>query len=77
MRDANKTLGFPGDKVACFGILIGVERSKLIWIGVFIGGIVGGYVPALWGSGVFSVSSIIFSGIGSFIGIWLGFKLGE
>lgn len=54
-----------------------MDRSKLIWLGVFVGGAVGGYVPALWGSGVFSMSSVIFSGLGSILGIYLGFKLGE
>lgn len=54
-----------------------MERSKLVWFGLFVGGAIGGYVPMLWGAGLISMSSIIFSGIGSFIGIYLGFKLGE
>jgi hypothetical protein len=54
-----------------------MDRSKLIWLGVFVGGAVGGYVPALWGGGVFSMSSIVLSGIGSIAGIWLAFKISD
>ncbi|MDD5032859.1 MAG: hypothetical protein PHC85_01965 [Candidatus Pacebacteria bacterium] len=52
------------------------SRSS-IWIGLFLGSIVGSYIPALWGAGIFSFSSIIFSGIGAILGIWVGFKLGQ
>ena len=54
-----------------------MERNKLIWLGLFVGGAVGGYIPAVWGGSMLSMSSIFLSAVGSFIGIWLGFKLGE
>lgn len=41
-----------------------------------IGGTLGAYVPLLWGDSAFSVTSVILSGIGGILGIWLGFKLG-
>ena len=44
---------------------------------MFIGSTIGGFVPALWGAGFFSVSSIIFSALGGAAGIWLGFKVSE
>ncbi len=47
----------------------------LIWIGVFIGSTVGGLIPSLWGAGLFSFSSLLFSALGGFAGIWLGFRL--
>lgn len=53
-----------------------MDSKKLIWIGMFVGSALGSYVPSLWGSGVFSFSSIIFGALGGFAGIWLGFKLG-
>ena len=53
------------------------ERSKSIWIGLFIGSAIGGYIPALWGSGMFSFSSVIGSAIGGILGIWLGYRMGE
>jgi len=45
--------------------------------GLFLGSLAGGYVPLLWGGSVFSFSSIIFSAIGAFAGIWLGFKIAQ
>lgn len=42
-----------------------------------IGGTVGAYVPMLWGDSGFSMSSVIFSGVGGILGIWIGFKLGN
>jgi len=51
--------------------------KKYIWIGLFLGGTVGGLIPSLWGADSFSISGIIFSLIGSIFGIWLGFKTGE
>lgn len=40
-----------------------------------IGGWAGGYVPTLWGASGFSVSTIIFNGLGALLGIWVGFKM--
>ena len=54
-----------------------MERSKLIWLGLFLGSAIGGFVPSLWGSGIFGMGGVIGSAIGGFLGIWLGFKLGE
>ena len=42
-----------------------------------IGGVVGGYIPMLWGDSGFSLASVFFSGVGGFVGIWLGYKLGN
>jgi len=49
-------------------------EKKTIYLGMIIGGVAGGYVPALWGAGLFSVSSIIGSAIGAILGVWLTFK---
>jgi hypothetical protein len=56
---------------------VAVERSKLIWIGLFVGSGVGGYLPALWGADLISISAVIGSAIGGIVGIWLGFRMGE
>lgn len=42
---------------------------------MFIGSAVGGFVPMLWGDGAFSPSAIIWTGVGGFLGIWVGFKI--
>ena len=56
---------------------INMERKKLIWLRLFVGSTVGGFIPSLWGSDLISMSGVIGSAIGGIIGIWLGFRLGE
>jgi predicted MFS family arabinose efflux permease len=51
--------------------------SRAIWFGIFIGSAIGGLVPELWDAGTFSYSSVVFSGIGAFAGLWIGLKLGD
>lgn len=54
-----------------------MESKQLIWVGLFVGSTVGSFLPALWGGDLLSFSSIIFSGIGGIVGIYLGFKMGQ
>jgi len=51
--------------------------KTFIWTGIVSGSIIGGFVPLLWGAGVFSGWSIITSGIGSLAGIWIGVKVSK
>ncbi len=53
-----------------------MNQKSLIWIGLFLGSTIGSFIPLLWGAGMFSFSSILFSTAGSIAGIWLGWKLG-
>jgi len=46
-----------------------------IWIGVFIGSTIGGFVPALWGGDMLSLPGVLTSGIGALAGIWAAMKL--
>lgn len=52
-----------------------MSRGVLITIGLSIGSAVGGYVPLLWGDSFLSFTSIVTSGIGSIIGIWIMYKI--
>ncbi len=54
-----------------------MSRKTLVWIGLSIGSLVGAYVPFLWGADVLSFSPLLSSAAGGFLGIWLGFKLGD
>lgn len=50
----------------------------LIWIGITVGGLVGAYIPVLWGDHNFlGAASILFSAVGSLAGLWLGYKIGK
>jgi hypothetical protein len=51
--------------------------KTFIMIGLFLGSIAGGYIPLLWGGSVFSISSILLSGAGALVGIWLGFRVAQ
>jgi uncharacterized membrane protein YoaK (UPF0700 family) len=52
-------------------------ETKLIWLGMFVGSTIGGFVPMLWGDGALSLSSVFFSAVGGVLGIWLGYRLGH
>ncbi|MCX6703454.1 MAG: hypothetical protein NTV02_02075 [Candidatus Zambryskibacteria bacterium] len=54
-----------------------MQSKKIIFLTMTVGGYVGSYIPALWGTGEFSFASIIFSAIGGFAGIWLGYKISQ
>jgi hypothetical protein len=54
-----------------------VSRRAYIWTGLVVCSTIGGFIPELWGAGPFSYSSILFSGFGGFVGIWIGYKLGS
>ncbi len=47
----------------------------MIWLGMFIGSIIGGLIPSLWGAGILSVWSLVLSGVGAIIGIIIGYKM--
>ena len=49
--------------------------KMLITTGMIVGSFAGSYLPVLWGGSVFSVSSILWGGVGGLLGIWAGFKV--
>ncbi|MBU6389218.1 hypothetical protein KGQ71_01745 [Patescibacteria group bacterium] len=54
-----------------------MSTKTWIWIGIFVGSTVGGYLPVLFGQDVFSNWSIFGSFIGGLFGIWAGYKVGN
>lgn len=52
-----------------------MESKRIIYIGMFLGGAIGGYIPTLWGAAYFSLSSVFFNAIGAIVGIYIAFKL--
>ncbi len=51
--------------------------KTLIFTFLFIGSVIGGYIPLLWGGSIFSLSSILWSTLGGFAGIYVGFTIGR
>ena len=54
-----------------------MDRKKLIWLGLFVGSTVGGFIPSIWDSSMVSMSGILGSAIGGILGIWLGLRISE
>ena len=52
-----------------------MSRKAMIMIGMIIGSLAGGYVPGLLGIGGFSLASLLGSGAGGILGIWIAFQL--
>ncbi len=42
-----------------------------------IGGAIGGLIPELWGAGLFSLSSVLFTALGGFAGIYVGYRISQ
>ncbi|MFA5030231.1 MAG: hypothetical protein WC495_01405 [Patescibacteria group bacterium] len=51
--------------------------KSIIYLGMFIGSFVGGWVPTLWGANPLGLESVLGGLIGGFLGIWGGFKLSK
>jgi len=51
--------------------------KTLIIFSMILGSYAGSYLPVLWGGSVFSMTSVFFSGIGGFLGIWAGYRLAQ
>lgn len=55
-----------------------METKTYIWIGIFIGGAIGGWLGAALDHGNYlGFLSIIMSGAGSIAGVFAGYKLGN
>ncbi len=54
-----------------------MNLKLLVWIGIFIGSTIGGYVPMLWGAELLSVSGVIGSVIGGLLGIYAAYKFNQ
>jgi len=52
-----------------------MSRKKKIILGIFVGSIAGGYLPAIFGSDELSMISLLGSFVGGIFGIWIAYKL--
>lgn len=51
-----------------------MSSKAIYYLAAFIGSIIGAYIPALWGAGLFSFSSVLFSALGGIAGIVIVWK---
>jgi len=49
----------------------------LVFLGMTIGSMAGGYIPVFFGADLISYSSVFFSAVGAIIGVWIGYKLSD
>lgn len=50
----------------------------MIWIGITVGGLVGGWIGAMFDHGnALGGWSILLGGVGSLVGIWVGIKASD
>ncbi|MCL5003954.1 MAG: hypothetical protein M1352_01640 [Patescibacteria group bacterium] len=54
-----------------------MSTKTFVFLGMILGSIVGGYLPAFFGVGIFSFSSIILSGLGALAGIYLAYRISK
>jgi hypothetical protein len=55
-----------------------MSRKTLIYIGIAVGGVIGTWLGAKFDNGnLFGIWGIVLGTVGSFAGIWAGFKLGS
>jgi hypothetical protein len=52
-----------------------MSPKATVTITVFIGSIIGGYIPVLLGMSFLSMWGLVTSAIGGIIGIWIGMKI--
>jgi hypothetical protein len=50
-------------------------EKKAIWVGMFVGSTLGGFVPMLWHASLFSLWGIVLSTVGGLVGIWAGYRV--
>lgn len=70
----HRRTGFASPRGA--GFKLGKLMRFRIWLGILVGSTIGGLIPELWGASMISYSSVWLSGIGAFVGLWIGYRTG-
>lgn len=52
-----------------------MSGKSLVMVGMFVGSIIGGYIPVLFGASILSFTSLIGNTIGAVVGIFIAYKL--
>jgi hypothetical protein len=64
----------PSDVEAILQGVVMPSRA-LIWVAILISSTIGGAIPELWGAEMLSFTSLLLSGIGGLVGLWIVFKM--
>jgi hypothetical protein len=51
-----------------------MSLKKWVWVGLFVGSTVGGFVPMIWGESAISMTAFVTSFLGGIAGIWAGYE---
>jgi outer membrane lipoprotein SlyB len=51
--------------------------KTFIWVGMFAGSTLGGFIPLMWGDGIFSFAGMIGSFFGAIAGLIGGYTLAQ
>jgi predicted MFS family arabinose efflux permease len=52
-----------------------MPSRTLVWVAILTGSTIGGVIPELWGAEMLSFTSLLLSGIGGLVGLWIAFKM--
>jgi hypothetical protein len=52
-----------------------MTSKKITWLFATIGLSVGSYLPILWGGSFLSYSSVLLTGVGGLVGVWIGIQV--
>ena len=61
--------------LCAFVLVTNMSRKVMIMLGMIIGSFAGGYLPGLLGADGLSLASLLGSGAGGILGIWIAFRL--
>ena len=61
--------------LCAFVLVTNMSRKVMIMFGMIIGSFAGGYLPGLLGADGFLLASLLGSGAGGMLGIWIAFHL--
>jgi hypothetical protein len=51
-----------------------MNPKQIILVLTIVGGTIGSFIPLIWGDSLLSFSSVIFTAIGGFAGLYIGYK---
>lgn len=52
-----------------------MPSKTLVWLGIIIGSTIGSFVPILFGASFLSYSSVVGSGVGAIVGLFIASKI--